>query len=149
MDYVLKSWIFVSGILIISITFEIFIYILYKGFSVISMEFIFDSPKGSPLGTEDGIFHVIVGSLLMGLLSGLMVGILGISISIYLVFYWTSPKFKNIIFSFIYGLSGIPSIVLGLVGYTFLIYRFGMDRGLLCTSWKKCYKGRKFECFFW
>lgn len=133
-DYLLKVWIYLSGILVITITFGIFLYIFYKGLNVISLEFIFDSPKGSPLGTEGGIFPAIVGSLLMGLLSGLMGGILGIGISMYLVFYCNSTMIKNIIMFFIYLLSGIPSIVLGLVGYTILICRFGMDRGLICAS---------------
>lgn len=133
-DYLLKLWIFISGMLVISITLGIFIYILCKGFNVISVDFILNSPKGSPLGTEGGILPAIVGSLLMGLLSGIIGGFLGISISIYLVFYCTSIKFKNIILSFLYGLSGVPSIVLGLVGYTILICKFGMERGLLCAS---------------
>ena len=32
------------------------------------------------------------------------------------------------------GLSGIPSILFGLVGYTLLIYGFGISRSLLCAS---------------
>ena len=32
------------------------------------------------------------------------------------------------------GLSGIPSILFGLVGYTLLIYRFGLNRSLLCSA---------------
>lgn len=133
-DYLMKIWVFMSGILVISIILTIFAYVLYKGLEVISIDFIFDKPKGSPVGTEGGIFPAIVGSLLMGLLSSLIGGVIGVLISIYLVFYCDSTKFKNIVFSFIYILSGIPSIVLGLVGYTILIYRMGMERGLLCAS---------------
>ncbi|WP_455538570.1 PstA family ABC transporter permease [Terrisporobacter sp.] len=133
-DCLLKLWIYLSGILVISITFGIFIYILHKGFNVMSWQFIFDSPKGSPLGTEGGIFPALIGSLSMGLLSGLIGGIFSILISIYLVFYCDSKKFKKLISYSLYILSGIPSIVLGLVGYTILIYRFGMERGLLCAS---------------
>ena len=32
------------------------------------------------------------------------------------------------------GLSGIPTILFGLVGYTLLIYRFGLNRSLLCSA---------------
>jgi phosphate transport system permease protein len=133
-DYLLKLWIILSATLVIGTTLGIFIYILYKGISVISWDFIFGVPKGIPMGSEGGIFPAIVGSLCMGLLSGLMGGVLGILISIYLVFYCDNKNFKNLINSLLYGLSGIPSIVLGLVGYTMLIYKFGMNRGLLCAS---------------
>jgi len=129
-----KSWVVLSGLAIISVTMGIFIYLLYKGFGVISMEFVFSSPKGIPLGTEGGIFPAIVGSLLSGLISGLLGGILGLCTAIYLVFYCENIKVQTYILTALQCLAGIPSVVIGLFGYSLLIVGFGMSKSLLSAS---------------
>ena len=129
-----KLWIYFSGILIISVTLGIFIFLLYKGVGVISLDFLFSSPKGIVLGTEGGIFPAIVGSLLSGLLSGLMGGFLGLCTAIYLAFYCKSLKLKSYMINALQCLAGIPSVTLGLFGYSFLIVGFGLRKSLLSVS---------------
>lgn len=67
-------------------------------------------------------------------LSALIGGIIGIGVAIYLVFYTRESIFYHVISACITGLSGIPSILFGLVGYTLLIYQFGLGRSLLCSA---------------
>ena len=77
----------------------------------------------------------LMGSLYLGALAALIGGILGIGASAYLCFFTIETKYVSGIVNFaITGLSGIPSILFGLVGYTLLIYGFGISRSLLCAS---------------
>ncbi len=133
-DIIFKFWIYFSGIIVIFITFAVFIYILYKGVGVVSLEFIFDFPKGMPLGTEGGIFPAIIGSLMSGILAGIMGGALGLCTSIYLVFYCTNNNIKIYISQALKCLAGIPSVVIGLFGYTILIVILGINKSLLSVS---------------
>lgn len=133
-DFLFKLWVILSGLTIISVTIGVFSYLLYKGFNVISTEFIFSSPKGIPLGTEGGIFPAIVGSLLSGLLSGLFGGTLGLCTAIYLVFYCEYKKVKHYILQALQCLAGIPSVVIGLFGYSLLIVGLGMHKSLMSAS---------------
>ena len=71
-----------------------------------------------------------MGSLYLGALAALIGGILGIGASEYLVFYHRNKYVSGIVNFAITGLSGIPSILFGLVGYTLLIYGFGISRSL-------------------
>lgn len=133
-DNLFKLWVIISGLTILIVSIGIFSYLLYKGFKVISTEFIFGSPKGVPLGTEGGIFPAIVGSLLSGLLSGLFGGILGLCTAVYLVFYCKNPTIKIYILQALQCLAGIPSVVIGLFGYSLLIVGFGINKSLLSAS---------------
>ena len=99
-----------------------------------SLSFILDKPAGVPIGTSGGIFPALMGSLYLGALAALIGGILGIGASAYLVFYHRNKYVSGIVNFAITGLSGIPSILFGLVGYTLLIYGFGISRSLLCAS---------------
>ncbi|MHC1750862.1 MAG: PstA family ABC transporter permease [Cellulosilyticaceae bacterium] len=132
--FVLRTWILLSGILTILITLGIFFYILIKGCPVITEEFIFGMPKGTPLGTEGGILPAIIGSLLLGLITGIIGGILGLCTAIYLVFYSRKNWQKILIIHGLQALSGIPSIVLGLFGYSVLIMRFHLPRSLISAA---------------
>lgn len=129
-----KLWIYFSGILTIIVTLGIFLYILYKGAGAISWDFIFSSPRGIVLGTEGGIFPAIIGSLLSGFLSGLIGGILGLCTAIYLTFYCKSLTLKNYIIHALQSLAGVPSVTLGLFGYSFLIVGLGLSKSLLSVS---------------
>lgn len=130
-EKLLKIWVCFCGILVISTTIFIFAYIFYKGAAVVTFDFIFDKPRGIPLGTAGGIFPALIGTIYLGALSGLLGGIIGLATSIYLVFYCENRLIGKLINSSIYFLSGIPSILFGLVGYTLLIHEFGLARSLL------------------
>ena len=135
-DFLFKLWVTLSGILIIAITFVLFLYLLYKGIEVVSPEFILGSPKGIPLGTEGGVFPAIIGSLMSGLISGLLGGTLGLCTAIYLNYYCTNEIIRKYILNALQCLAGIPSVVIGLLGYTFLIVGLEISKSLLSASIK-------------
>lgn len=128
-NILLGIWYFISSFIVISIIIYIFVYIFKKGIGTISLEFLTDYPKGMPLGMEGGILPAILGSLSLIGIACISAGVLGISTAIYLTLYCKSNKLKNIIHLIISSIAGIPSIVIGLFGYSFLVYflRFGIS----------------------
>lgn len=133
-EILVKLILFILGLISIITTLFIFIYIFMKGKDIINLSFIFEVPSGMPVGTSGGIYPALLGSIYLGALSALIGGVIGILTSIYIVFY-SSNTFLNRITRFsVSFLSGIPSIIFGLVGYTLLIYKFGMPRSLICAS---------------
>lgn len=130
----IRGVIFALGILTIVVTLFLFIYIFWKGKTVMSLSFLLDRPAGVPLGTAGGIFPALMGTLFLGLLAACIGGILGISAASWLVFYAKDNWFGTCIRIAVNGLSGIPSILFGLVGYTLLIYHFGWNRSLICST---------------
>lgn len=133
-DLFFKLWVTFSGIIIISSTFGLFLYLLYKGIGIVTPEFILGSPKGIPLGTEGGIFPAIIGSLMSGLISGIFGGVLGLCTAVYLTFYCANELMRKYILLALQCLAGIPSVVIGLFGYTLLIVGLGISKSLLSAS---------------
>ena len=132
--YLIRIVLILLGLSVIGVTLFLFLYVFWKGKTVMSLSFILDKPAGVPIGTAGGIFPALMGSLYLGALAALIGGILGIGASAYLVFYHRNKYVSSIVNFAITGLSGIPSILFGLVGYTLLIYGFGISRSLLCAS---------------
>ncbi len=126
-----KLWIMLSAIIVLSSVAFIFIYIIKNGASSINLEFIFGKPKGIPLGSEGGIFPAIVGSLLLTLIACIFATILAICTAIYVVFYCASKKIESIVHVVVQCMAGVPSIVLGLFGYTLLVVNLKLGRSLL------------------
>ena len=124
-------WSIVStGMMFFCISF-IIIYIFIKGAHVVDMTFISDRPRGFPLGSDGGIFPAIMGSLMFTGIACIVASLLAISTAIYIVFYCKSSLIENIVRSIIESTAGIPSIVLGLFGYTFLVLHMGLGISLL------------------
>lgn len=130
-DLIFKAWIILSTVILLIVTGYIIIYIFKNGISSISLEFILSKPKGFPLGSEGGIFPAIVGSLLLMIIACIFSSILAISTAIYNVYYCKSKRIENIIHLIVQCMAGIPSIVLGLFGYTLLVLYMKLGRSVL------------------
>lgn len=133
-DYIFKIWIVLSTIIVFTVVVFILGYIFKNGFSSINKEFIFQDPSGMPIGSEGGVFPAIVGSLFLMVIACVFASILAISTAIYIVFYCKSKKIENIIHLIVQCMAGIPSIVLGLFGYTLLVLYLGLGRSLLSAG---------------
>lgn len=117
--------------IVFTVVIYIFGYIFKNGIGSINLEFIFSDPKGMPIGSEGGVFPAIVGSLFLMLIACIFASILAISTSIYTVFYCRSKRIESIIHLIVQSMAGIPSIVLGLFGYTLLVLHLRLGRSLL------------------
>ncbi|NFQ69132.1 phosphate ABC transporter permease PstA [Clostridium sporogenes] len=133
-DILLLLWYFLSTFLVIFIVFFIIAYVIKNGIHTINKDFLLDNPKGMPLGKEGGIFPAIVGSLLLMFISSITASILGIATAVYLTLYNKNKKMDSIIHIIIHSISGIPSIVLGLFGYSFLVFFLDLGVSLLAGA---------------
>jgi phosphate transport system permease protein len=130
-DLVIKLWCLLSGIIVIALVICIFLYIFVKGFGVVNLGFILGKPQGMPIGAEGGIFPAIIGSIYLVLISCTIASVLGIGTAIYISFYCKDGRIKGFIRIITECTSGIPSIVLGLFGYTLFVMHLGLGRSIL------------------
>lgn len=130
----LYGWSWLCGILVLTIIFFIFSYVLWQGGSVITLNFLLTSPKGLPLGTEGGIFPAIAGTVLVGMGASLAAFVFSLSLASYLSFYSTSKILYELNTFLIQCASGIPSVLIGLFGYSFFLMALGIPRSLLSAG---------------
>lgn len=130
----LKTWCILSTFAAFSLILYIIFYIFVKGAHVVNSDFIFGVPKGMPPGASGGIFPAIIGSLYLALISGIFASVLAISTALYLVFYCENKYLSFLIHIVVQCTAGIPSIVLGLFGYTFFVLNLKLGISLLSAG---------------
>lgn len=124
-----QFWATAACIVTLGTIFFLFAYIFCKGIGAITWEFLTDIPRGMIIGTEGGILPAIVGSLWYTGIACLFAAILGIGTAIYQVFYSKNQRISGAIALVMQCMAGVPSIVMGLFGYSFLV---------LFLGWGKC-----------
>lgn len=129
-----KIWAYGGMLITASLVLFLFIYVFYKGAGTISWEFLSQPPKGAVLGEEGGIWPAIAGSLCFTGTAVVLGGIPAAACALYLNFYCRSSRLNRIIQEAIQCISGIPSIVLGLFAYSFLVKGLGWGRCILSAS---------------
>lgn len=118
---VAKVLLWAVSLISVSSLFAIFTYIFLRGSKVINLEFLTTAPN--PIFWAGGIFPQIVGSLYLVALCTVVATPLGISAAIFLSEYAVDNFITKTTRFFILTLAGIPTIVIGLFGLTFLVYR--------------------------
>jgi phosphate transport system permease protein len=103
--------------------------IVYRGIGVIDISFLLDSPRMS--GAEGGIFPAIAGTLCLVAVAILTAGPIGVGAAVYLTEYAPDNAVTHIITFGVECLAGIPSIVIGLFGYAFLVVYLGFGFSIL------------------
>lgn len=126
-----QLWAWSSVILVIAVILFLFGYIFCKGAGAISWNFLTDAPKGTVIGSAGGIRPAITGSLKFTGLAVLTAVIPAIATAAYLTFYCRHRKLAGFLRSVIQCIAGIPSIVLGLFGYSMLVLSLGLGRSVL------------------
>ena len=121
---VIFSW--VAGFILLSAVSVLLGYLLVKGYSSIGLSLIFGdaSPLRAILLEErvfDGLFPAIAGTLVLVILSIGWAVPIGMATGIYLAEY-AGPRVKKLLDAFFDVLSGMPSIVVGLFGFSFAIF---------------------------
>ena len=111
-----------STVLVVAPLVAIFVYLIYKGASSLSLAFFTQVPK--PEGeTGGGMANAIVGSaVLLGLAS--LIGVpIGISGGIFLAEFGRGTKLANAVRFTADVLNGVPSIVMGIAVYSLIVYQ--------------------------
>jgi len=131
-----------AGILVLLILGLILLDIITKGASVLSWEFLTQSPRKGM--TEGGIFPAILGTFVVSLITVIFAVPLGMFAAIYLHEYARPGKMTRLIRLSIRNLSGVPSIVYGLFGVALFVQMLkfgtsilsaGLTLGLLTLPW--------------
>ncbi|RPI67943.1 MAG: phosphate ABC transporter permease PstA [Ignavibacteriales bacterium] len=112
-------------VLLIVILFVLLTKIFIEGIGIVSLEFIFDSPKNNM--TEGGIGPAIFGTIAVTFIMIILAVPLGVFSAIYLNEYAKDSFLTRIIRTSINNLAGVPSIVFGLFGLGFFILFIGRN----------------------
>lgn len=109
----------------------LFAYIFINGAGAVTWEFLTESPKGMIIGTEGGILPAIAGSACYTAIACLFGALLGICTAVYQVYYCRSRRLAGAIALVMKCMAGVPSIVMGLFGYTLLVLTLGWGKCIL------------------
>ena len=129
-----KLWAYVSIALVVASILFLFVYVFIRGAGTITWEFLSQPPKGAILGMEGGVWPAIVGSLCFTAVAIVLGGILAIAAALYIVFYCENRRIEKAFHTVILCISGIPSIVLGLFAYSFLVRELQWGRCILSSG---------------
>ncbi|MCX5636692.1 MAG: phosphate ABC transporter permease PstA [Planctomycetota bacterium] len=108
------------------------LYVVKNSIGAISWEFITQAPRNGM--KEGGIFPAIVGTILLVVGTMLFSLPLGVLSAIYLVEYARDNFFTRLIKLSVVNLSGIPSIVYGLFGFTLFVVFLRLGTSILAGS---------------
>ena len=125
----------ILGLITLLIVLPIILTILYvvkNGAGAISWEFLSQSPRHGM--REGGIFPAIIGTIVLIIGTMLFSLPLGILSAIYLVEYAKDNLFTRLIKLSVVNLSGIPSIVYGLFGFTLFVVFLKFGTSILAGS---------------
>lgn len=118
--------------LVVAILFVILGFIIIKGGSVISWDFLTQAPEDGM--TKGGIFPAIVGTFYLILGSSLISFPIGIMSGIYMNEYATNGKLVRFIRVMTNNLSGVPSVVFGLFGMSLFVNTLGWGDSIIAGS---------------
>ena len=118
--------------LVVAILFVILGFIIIKGGSVISWDFLTKAPEEGM--TKGGIFPAIVGTFYLIVGSSIISFPIGIMSGIYMNEYATNGKVVRFIRIMTNNLSGVPSVVFGLFGMSLLVNARGWGDSISAGS---------------
>lgn len=129
-DKLLTFMFWLSGSIIVVILAGIIGYVVYRGISSLSLEFILEPPRRA--GRVGGISTTIVSTVYLTFIALLAAVPVGVGSAIYLEEYaHRQSKFARLVNLTAETLAGIPSIVFGLFGYVFFVIFLGMGWSVL------------------
>ena len=129
---VMRALMFVSVSITCLIAFAIIVYVLIKGIPNINTEFLFTKP--SYLTGKIGILPDILNTLYIVIATLIVVLPLGVGAAVYLTEYAKNKKIVSLIEYAAETLSGIPSIIYGLVGMLFFCQFLNFKTSLLAGA---------------
>lgn len=118
--------------LVVAILFVILGFIIMKGASVISWDFLTKAPEDGM--TKGGIFPAIVGTFYLILGSSIISFPIGIMSGIYMNEYAANGKLVRFIRIMTNNLSGVPSVVFGLFGMSLFVNTLGWGDSIIAGS---------------
>jgi phosphate transport system permease protein len=121
-----------AALTVVGFVLVILAYIIYNGYSAISIEFLTETPKR--MMTQGGIYPAIIGTIALIIGSMLVALPMGIMAAIYLNEYAEESRTTWIIDMAVNNLAGTPSVVFGLFGLALFVKYFGFGPSILSAS---------------
>lgn len=128
-DFALKLAVYLSGAVVCIVLLALIGCVFYNGFPFITSEFL--TTQSSYIHDTIGILPNILNTLYIVFIAMVIVIPLGVCAAVYLNEYATNHRFVRIIGFAVETLTGIPSVVFGLVGMLFFIQLLGLQAGVL------------------
>ena len=128
-DKVAKGFVYGSGICVCAILLLIIGYIFYRGVPFITMQFL--TTQSSYVKDTIGILPNILNTFYIVLIAMVIVIPIGVCAAVYLNEYATNKTIVRLIGFAVETLTGIPSVIFGLVGMLFFIQILGLQAGVL------------------
>jgi phosphate transport system permease protein len=122
----------IISLMVVGILFVILGFIVVRGFSAISWEFLTSMPEDGM--TKGGIFPAIVGTLCLIAGSMIFAFPIGVLSGIYINEYLTDSWLKRFMRNMTNNLSGVPSIVFGLFGMTLFVNTLKFGDSIIAGS---------------
>lgn len=132
-NFFLRFWTALSTFLSAGVLVFLIVYVFSQA-GGIDLNFILGKPAGFPVGSAGGIGPAIVGSLLVTLIASLVAVILAFFTAVYLVIYCHDDRISLVVNLIVQCIAGIPSIVLGLFGYAFLVIKLKLGLSILASG---------------
>jgi len=108
-------------------------YIIYQGAGAISWEFL--TTMSAQAGSAGGILYQILGTLILGLATIVIVSPLAYGVALLQCFFLRSHnRVRRLLSLFVYSLNGFPSILFGLFGFFLFVKFFGWGKSWLAGS---------------
>ncbi len=131
-ELLMKTLMYVSALLTALLVIFLLVYVMVKGIPNLSLEFL--TTKPSYITEKIGILPDILNTIYIVIATLLVVLPLGVGAAIYLTEYASNKKIVSAIEYAAETLSGIPSIIYGLVGMLFFCQFMGMKTSLLAGA---------------
>ena len=128
-DKGLRFLLYFCGVLTCALLAFLIIYVFYRGLGSVTWELL--TTQRSFINKTDGILPNILNTLYIIFLSMIIVLPLGVGAAIYLTEYAVNRKLVAVIEFATETLTGIPSIIFGLVGMLFFVQLLGFKTGVL------------------
>ena len=129
-----KVWAIASVAITFGAIVFLFGYVFSQGASTISWEMLTEPPRGYVLGEEGGIAPAIAGSLAFTATAVVLGGIPAIACALLVTFYVRNARVAGAIRLAMQCMAGIPSIIMGLFAYSFLVRDLGWGRCVLSAG---------------
>lgn len=121
-----------AALITVSMLAVIILYVIIKGIGVISPTFIFTWPHG--VNAEGGIWPTIISTLYVTGLAMLITTPIAVLAAVYLAEYAKQGRAVRLIRYAADSLSSVPSIVMGLFGFSFFVEALGIPMSMLSAS---------------
>lgn len=131
-DRAWRTLLWLAGMTLLFLLGILFFWVVREGIGVLSLPFIFDSPRKGM--TEGGIWPAIVGTTWVSLGTMFIAFPIGVATAVYLVEYAGDGPLPRLIRLCLRNLAGVPSIVYGLFGLGLFVAALRLGQSLIAAS---------------